>query len=891
MLKSLHTGSAFILFILSLVLLNSCDTTPQYKNSTLPIEKRVSDLVSRMTLEEKAAQLDMLSAKEIVIDENNFDEEVMKFYIDDMSIGSIHDLYPNSAQSANLIQRHAVENSRLGIPILFIEEGLHGYQGIGSTTFPAQIGNSSTWDTLLMSKIGRVIATEARAHGVHFILGPNLDLAREIRWGRVEETFGEDQYLAARMGVNFIKGMHGDGLSCDNSVAAEPKHFAIHGIPEGGTNSSPVNIGEREARSTHMYAFERAVKEAGVRGIMAAYHDVDGVPSAANHWLLSEVLRDEWGFKGMVVSDLAAVRLLYNKHNTAHNSREAIVSSLSAGLNMQFYDFPYEEFQSGIVEAVKNGELSQSVLDERVADVLRVKFELGLFDNPYIEEGLIAQRHHCDEHRELAKQAAQKSIVMLKNENNSLPFDETKVDRITLIGEQGNLSLLGGYSPAQARGVTLYEALKNRFGDDVIIDFIENQVENNFKSIPNSALSPLSQMGNGVDALYYNNADLEGEPSYSCIDAEISHYWHNLSPVPGVNRDIFSAEWNGVVTAPTTGEYEFRVYGDDRSRLYLNNKLVVDQWDANRHAPTYKVNLRAGEKLPIKVEYAEIDLNAKISAEWRLTCEISEEVFYNRVKSSIAKSNVVILALGEIIDAVGEGKDRQNLNPTERDVRLLKIVEESRKPSATVVMNGRPFVMAEIDEHSDAVLEAWFPGEYGGNAIVDVLFGDVNPSGKLSISIPRSEGQLPAYYSKRRSFKNNYVDGTANALYPFGHGLSYSTFEYSNLELSNQTIQRGENVTVTFTLRNTSDMKGTEVAQLYLHDKVSSVALPYMTLKGFARVELEPGEQTTVSMELTPEHLSLINIDMERVVEAGEFDIFVGSSSIKLPLKSSFNVK
>lgn len=458
---------------------------------------------------------------------------------------------------------------------------------------------------------------------------------------------------------------------------AEPKHFAVHGIPEGGTNSSPVNIGEREARSTHMYAFERAVKEAGVRGIMAAYHDIDGVPSSANHWLLSEVLCDDWGFEGMVVSDLAAVRLQVNKHNTAKDSREAIVNSLNAGLNMQFYDFPYEEFQREIIEAVKSGELPEKVLNQRVAEVLKVKFELGLFDNPYVAEGLIVERHHCEEHVALAKEAAQKSIIMLKNDNDVLPFSDKNIRRVTLIGEQGNLSLLGGYSPAQARGVTLYEAFKERFGDDVIIYFIENQVENDFKSIPNSALMPLSQRGNGVDALYYNNIDLEGEPSYSCVDSEISHYWHNLSPVPGVNRDMFSASWSGFVTIPTSGEYEFRVYGDDRSRLYLNGKLVVDQWTENKQTPTYKITLKTGDKLPIKVEYADIDLNARIKAEWRLVQEISEELFYNRVKSSIAKSDIVVLALGEIIDAVGEGKDRQNLNPAERDVRLLKIVEQS----------------------------------------------------------------------------------------------------------------------------------------------------------------------------------------------------------------------
>ncbi len=879
-----------ILALCTSALMLSCSSEPLYKSSTAPIDRRVEDLVSRMTLAEKAAQLDMLAAKEIVIDETTLSDEMMQKYIDQMSIGSIHDLYPGSAAIANEIQRRAIQNSRLGIPIIFIEEGLHGYQGVGSTTFPAPIGYGSTWDTTLVNKIGRVIATEARAHGVHFILGPNLDLAREIRWGRVEETFGEDPYLASRMGVNLIKGMQGESLSDPTSVVAEPKHFAIHGIPEGGTNSSPVSIGEREARSTHLYAFEKAVTEAKVRGIMAAYHSLDGVPCSANSWLLDDILRKEWGFEGFVVSDLAAIRLQVVRHFTAATPKEAIINSLNAGLNMQFYDFTYEVFQNSIIEAVESGELSQKVLDQRVAEVLRVKFELGLFDNPYIDDNQAPQYHHCDAHRELALEASHKSIVLLKNEDNTLPFSNN-VRRITLIGEQGNLSLLGGYSPAQARGITLYEALKERFGDNVEIDYIENQVENKFKSIPNSALTPLSGKGNGVNGEYFNNSELSGDAAYKTIDAEISHYWHNLSPVPGVNRDNFSARWQGYLTAPMSGEYEFKIMGDDRARFFIDNKKVVDTWSDDKKAGLYTIYLREGQRLAIKAEYAELDLNAKMSAEWRVTKAFSEELFYDRVARSVRRSDLTIVALGEIIDAVGEGKDRQDLTMSSRDIRLLKEVEKVGKPAATVVMNGRPFVMTPIDDHSQAVVEAWFPGEWGGRAIVDVLFGDVNPSGKLTISIPRSVGQLPAYYSKLKSFKSSYVDGTAEALYPFGTGLSYSTFEYSDIKVSKDLLNVDETITVSFTLKNTSQRDGAEVAQLYINDKVSSVATPRMTLRGFARVELRAGESRRVEITITPEQLSLINGDMQRVVEPGEFELLVGSSSNDIRLKTTVIAK
>lgn len=887
-MKQLFKVALTLVFIAAIT---SADKLPIYKDKSYTVDQRVADLLKRMTLEEKASQLDMLSAREIVIDEKTLSDEKLKYFVDDMPIGSVHDLYPTNAAIANQIQRRAMENSRLGIPLLFIEEGLHGYQGVGSTTFPAPLGSSSAWDTTLMNKIGKVIALEARSHGVHFILGPNLDLAREIRWGRVEETFGEDPYLASRIAVNLIKGMQGDTLSSDRSVVAEPKHFAVHGIPEGGTNSSPVNVGQREALSTHMYAFEKAVTEAKVRGIMAAYHDIDGVPCIANHWLLTDILRQKWGFKGMVVSDLGAVRLQINTHHTAKDPKDAIIKSLNAGLNMQFYDFPYDQFQSSIVEAVNSGELSMEMLDERVREVLKVKFELGLFDNPYITDDLAEQTHHCDAHKELALEASHKSIVMMKNDNNVLPFNEEGIKRITLIGEQGNLSLLGGYSPAQARGITLFEGLRQRFGDDVEIDFIENQVENKFKSIPNSALTPLDGEGYGVNAEYFNNPDVEGKPSYTTIDSEISHYWHNLSPVPGINRDNFSVRWEGYVTAPITGEYEFLVKANDLSRLYLDGKLVVDNWAAPNMSGTTLINLEKGQKVRIKAEYAELDVNAGIDVDWRVTQEFSEEEFFENVANSVRQSDITILALGEIADAVGEGKDRQDLNMSARDIKLLEIVKEVGKPAATVVMNGRPFVMTPIDENSDAVVEAWFPGEFGGRAIVDLLFGDVNPSGKLSISIPASNGQLPAYYSKKRSFKKYYVDGSGLALYPFGHGLSYSTFEYGGIWVSKDSFSKDESITVSFTIKNTSDVKGTEVAQLYINDKVSSVSVPYMSLKGFSRVELEPGEQKEVVIKLTPEHFSLINLDMNRVVEPGEFEILVGSSSRDIREKYTVTVE
>ncbi len=886
-LNDLYQG---ILICAFSTVLFACEDTEDYKNPSLPIETRVQDLLSRMTTEEKAAQLDMLSAKEIVIDEKTLASGKLTHFVDEMCIGAVHDLYPAHADIANLIQRHAVEHSRLGIPLLFIEEGLHGYQGAGGTAFPIPIGNSSSWDTTLLHSIGRVIGSEARAHGVHFILGPNLDLAHEIRWGRVEETFGEDPYLTSRLGVNLIKGMQGDDLKDNDAVAAEPKHFGIHGIPEAGTNASTVNIGEREARSSHLYTFEKAIKEGKAQGVMSAYHDIDGVPCVANEWLLTQVLREEWGFEGMVVSDLGAIKRQIYDHRTASDAKDAITKSLNAGLNMQFYDFPYQDFQYAIVEAVNDGSLDEKVLDSRVADVLRLKFKLGLFDNPYTDAALVSQVEDNPRHNETALEASRKSLILLKNEKSTLPF-KSDVKRITLVGELANQSLLGGYSPAQVKAITVFEALKKRFGKNVQIEYIESQVENEFKSIPNSALYTESGSDNGINVAYFNNTDLSGNPAYTSVDTEISHYWHNLSPVPGVNRDAFSARWKGFVKVPESGEYEFKLSADNWGKLFLNGKAVIDQWDNDKKNGTYRISLQAGQSIPIQVEYAELDENAGLSVEWRLTNRtISADALYQKVKNSARMSDLAILVVGESMNVVGEGKDRQDLNMPERDVKLLQAVHESGCPAATVLMHGRPFVMTPVDEYSDAILDAWYPGEFGGTAIVEALFGDINPSGKLTVSVPRYQGQTPVHYLKKRSFKRSYVDGNTTPLYPFGYGLSYTTFQYGDLRLSAKEIGKDESLKVSFNVKNTGKVAGTEICQLYLTDKVSSVSIPEKSLKGFSRVELAPGEEKTVEITLNPEHFSLVNAEMRRVVEPGTFEIQIGSSSANILLKEEVTV-
>lgn len=879
----------YIVFIISC--LTSFNVVPAYKNASLPIEKRVEDLLSSMTLEEKAAQLDMLSANDILRDSKTLNETRVFSFIDSMSIGSIHDFYPQSAALANALQKHAVEKSRLGIPLLFIEEALHGYQGAGATTFPIPQGNASTWDTTLVYRIGRVIATEARAHGIHFVLGPNLDLARDIRWGRVEETFGEDVYLTSRMGVNLIKGLQGEKLTDNNTVVAEPKHFAMHGAPENGSNEGPVSVGEREARSTGLYVFEKAVKEAKAKGIMAAYHEIDGVPCVANPWLLTTVLRNEWGFDGMVVTDLGAIKKQITTHKTAANDEEAIIHSVSAGLDMQFYDFSHNDFQRIIVESVRNGKLSEESLNRAVKDVLRIKFMLGLFDRPYTDESLVAKVFHTKEHRDLALEAARQSVVMLKNENNILPLATVK--SITLTGNLANATYTGGYSPAGAQAVSVYEALNKKYSNKVKINYINTEVSDRFSIILPSFLSPDMQSATkGLKAEFFNNKELSGAPAYTTIDANLNPYWHNLSPAPGINPESFSARWSGYISVPVSGMYEMDFRAEDFGRIFIDNKPFIDHWNKEwqNRGERKSIRLEAGRKIPFRIEFSKLADNAAMWLKWRLA-DTEKLSVYDDITRSAAQSDAVVVVMGEAQEEVGESRDKHDLTPNNMDMKILQAAVKSGKPVITLMMTGRPLILTEVCKLSNALLQAWFGGEAAGTAIADILNGDYNPSGHLAISFPENQGQLPMYYSKKPSAHRRYIDGEAKALFPFGYGLSYSTFEYTNLKITPEHPLTTDDIVVSVDIKNTSAVDGAEVIQLYLNDKVSSVETPEKQLKGFAKIVVKAGETKTVTLKLTPEHLSLINAKMKRVVEPGEFEIMIGTSAENIKLRKVFIVK
>lgn len=731
-----------LLITLSVLLGSNCSQPGKYayKDSGLPIEKRIDDLLSRMTIEEKIQQMDMYWGKEVANmgghEATSYSEEKVQKMLGTIGIGSVHDFYPLSAEIANKIQKYVIEKTRLGIPVMFIEEGLHGYSGYGSTTFPVPLQLSAAWDTALVHKIGRVIATETRAHGVDMILGPVLCLPHDPRWGRVEETYGEDPYLDALNGIAMVRGLQGSSLSSSNTVISEPKHFAIHGIPEAGSNTSPVSIGEREARSTFLYVFERAVKEGGAMGIMAAYHDLDGIPCVDNRWLLTDILRKEWGFKGFVLSDLGAIRMSLENHKVAADTSDALAQTFKAGMNMQFYDFDHTGFKKAILHALETKQLSEVELNMAVRDVLKVKFMLGLFDTPYTDTTLITKVFHMKESQALALKAAQQGICLLKNDGGILPLGNN-THNIAVIGSLAASTYLGGYSNVQMKGISILEGLKERAGDNLNISY---------------------------------------EPGYT---------------------------------------------NDSLNQTVLRTKAI--------------------------------DL--------------------------VRKSDMAIVVLGEDTKIVGEGKDRANIDLDENQMSLIKALKQTGKPIAVVLFNGRPLTINWVAKEIPAIVESWFSGEKGGLAIADVILGNVNPSGKLPITFPRSMGQVPFYYNEKPTSHHTYVDEANTPLFPFGHGLSYTTFEYSGLTIQPEKIAPDSTATVSVIIKNTGKREGTEVVQLYIRDEISSVTTPILSLRGFGRICLKPGESGKLTFKLGPQELSLWNREMKRVVEPGEFTVKAGSSS------------
>jgi beta-glucosidase len=751
---------------------------PDYKNPRLPTARRVEDLLVRMTLEEKVAQmLCVWKAKRQLTDSGGrFDPARAPEWFR-VGIGRVErpsDGHGARAQTefTNAVQRWVREHTRLGIPVIFHEEALHGLQAQEATSLPQAIALASTWNPELVERAFAAVAQEVRARGAQQVLAPVVDVARDPRWGRFEETYGEDPYLVARMGLAAVRGLQGGGRTIPpGHVIATLKHMTGHGQPESGTNVGPASLGERALRDVFFYPFEVAVKQGHARSLMPSYNEIDGVPSHANRWMLRDVLRGEWGFGGTVVSDWQAVGELARRHRVAAGAADAARQALAATVDVELPDV---ETYDTLVAQVRQGEVPEAAVNDAVRRLLRDKFELGLFEDPYVDPVRADEVSGSIAARPLALEAARQAVVLLQNRGGLLPLRADQMRRVAVIGPHSAEVMLGGYSGVPRHSVSILECIRRRLGPGATVRHAE-----------------------GVRI------------------TEDSVFTRGPQPLVGGTRS-------------------------------------PERWAADRVVP------------------------ADPAANRR---RIAEAVALAR------DSDVAILVVGDNEQTAREAYaenhlgDRADLRLVGQQEDLVRAVLETGKPAVLVLINGRPPAIPELAERAPAILEGWYLGQEGGTAVAEVLFGDVNPGGKLPVSLPRGVGQLPLYYNHKPTALRGYLFESARPLFPFGHGLSYTTFACSTPTVWPARIPPDGRATASVEVTNTGTRAGDEVVQLYVRAEVSRATRPVMELKGFRRVSLAPGQRRTVTFELGPEQLSYTGPDMKRVVEPGRFRVMVGGSS------------
>lgn len=747
---------------------------PVYRNSAASIEARVEDLLSRMTLDEKIAQITAVwqSKNDLLDAVGKFDAAAARRLYpagigqftrpsDRQQAGSpFKTPYLDARQTVELInamQRFAVRDTRLGIPVLFHEEGLHGYAARGATHFPQSIALASSWDPALLERVFTIVAREIRARGVQLVLAPVVDVARDPRWGRIEETYGEDPHLVSELGVAVVHGFQGRSLPlAKDHVFATLKHMTGHGQPQSGTNVGPANISERVLREVFFPPFQAAIQRGNVQAVMASYNEIDGLPSHVNHWLLQDILRGEMQFKGAVVSDYFAIQELIDVHHVESDPLQAAVRALQAGVD---FDLPNGASYSLLPKALAQDRSLESLIDAAVRRMLRLKFMAGLFENPYADARHAQEITGNDAARALALEAAHKSVVLLKNDG-VLPLRAAALKTLAVIGPNAARVDLGGYSNVPAHAVSILDGIKAKVGDRVRI-----------------------------------------------VTAE------------GV-RLTDSGDW-----------YE--------------DEIVLADPGENRQRIREAVQVAQG-------------------------------------------TDAIVLVIGGSSATSREGwarnhlGDRASLQLVGQQDELAEAMFALGKPVVVVLINGQPLAVEQVARAANALVEGWYPGQEGGTAMADILFGDANPGGKLPVTIARSVGQLPFFYNRKPSARRGYLFESSEPLFPFGFGLSYTSFDIGAPRLSKPRIGLDEAVSVTVEVRNTGKVKGDEVVQLYVHDAVGSVTRPVKELKGFRRITLEPGESETVEFTLGREAFAFWNQDMQYVVEPGEFEIMSGPNSADL---------
>ena len=751
---------------------------PAYKDPSFSIDVRLSDLLSRMTLEEKVGQLLCPLGWEMYEIHGNEVCPSGKFkqLIKERNVGMLWATYradpwtkktlanglnpEMAAKAGNALQKYVMENTRLGIPMFLAEEAPHGHMAIGATVFPTGIGMAATWSPELVKEVGQVIAKEIRSQGGHISYGPVLDLTRDPRWSRVEETFGEDPVLSGTLGASMVDGLGGGNLSQKYATIATLKHFLAYAVPEGGQNGNYASVGIRDLHQNFLPPFRKAI-DAGALSVMTSYNSIDGIPCTSNHYLLTKLLRNEWKFRGFVVSDLYSIEGIHESHFVAPTKENAAIQSVMAGVDVDLGGDAY----TNLCHAVQSGQMDKTVIDTAVCRVLRMKFEMGLFEHPYVDPKIAAKTVRRKEHIELARKIAQSSITLLKNENSILPLSKM-INKVAVIGPNADNSY-------------------NMLGD-----YTAPQEDSNVKTVLDGIITKLS-------------------PS-------------RVEYVRGC-----------AIRDTTVNEIEQAIEAARRSEVVI---VVVGGSSARDFKTSYKETGAA----------------------------VAEE--------------------GSVSDMeCGEGFDRASLSLLGRQQELLESLQKTGKPLIVVYIEGRPLEKNWASEYADALLTAYYPGQEGGNAIADVLFGDYNPSGRLPISVPRSVGQIPVYYNQKAPRNHDYVEVSSSPLYSFGYGMSYTTFEYSDLQVVQKSARCFE---VSFKVKNTGKYDGEEVSQLYMRDEYASVVQPMKQLKHFERFHLKKGEEKKVTFVLTEEDFFLVNYTLKKVVESGNFHLMIGAASNDIRLQN-----
>ena len=850
---------------------------PLYLRPEIPIDQRVEDLVSRMTLEEKISQM----------------------------------------------QYNAPAIDRLDIPEYnWWNECLHGVARAGiATVFPQAIGLAATWNTELMHEVASVTSTEARAKHHEFVRNgqrniyqgltfwsPNINIFRDPRWGRGQETYGEDPFLTAQMGIAFVKGLQGDHHKYFK-VIATPKHFAVHSGPEPDRHHFDAVTNEQDLRETYLPAFEACIREGKAYSIMGAYNRYMEESCCASQKLLVEILRKEWEFDGYVVSDCGAIQDIYKRHKIVETPGEAAALAVKMGCDLncgKIYPF--------LVGAVKKGLISEDEIDVSVKRLFKARMLLGMFDPPekvpYTQ--ISFEMNDCEAHRQLSLRTAQESIVLLKNEDNLLPLKKN-LKSVAVVGPNADEIevLLGNYKGVPSKPVTVLAGIKNKVAHITEVKYAKGcdlvyPTQAPLNPIPASNLKPPQGYGQqtGLRGEYFNNMNLEGKPTFIKFDENINFDWKSNPPDSTMKREHFSIRWEGRLVVPESGEYQLGGRSDDGFRLYVDNKLLIEDWrDQAPRTMQRSINLEANREYTIRLEYYENSGGAMVMLGWLKPGERenffkSIDVDFQKSVEIASKSEVVIMVGGISPELEGEempvaingfkGGDRTDIQLPEIQQKLLKALHDTGRPVVLVLMSGSALAVNWANENIPAIIHAWYPGQEGGTAIADVLFGDYNPSGRLPVTFYKSIDDLPLfedYNMANRTYR--YFKG--EPLYPFGYGLSYTTFEYKNLVLSPEKIRTDKSITVHVEVKNTGNLAGDEVVQLYVKDVVSIVPTPIRSLKGFQRVHLKPGEQKALIFKLTPADLSHYDQEQGWIVEPGEFEIMVGGSS-KSGIKGRFEV-